>query len=219
MRKISVGARGGAAAALMLWAGGTVAGQQGDMPHTHIEHVMNRWSDTPDQRGLLPTAMAEAKIAAQHAALAAKSSDNLDRTKLHAGHVLHAVDPSVKTSGPGLGYGVTRAAAGTAKHVTLAANSDGASQSVKTHAIHVSTAATNTIMRAEQVVVLARKILAAITVNEAFRLVGHLETVSRQLVVGADANRDGRIGWQEGESGLEQATQYMGFMKQGKGLD
>ena len=38
---------------------------------THIGHVLDGFNGTPDNMGLLPTAMAEAKVAADHAALAA----------------------------------------------------------------------------------------------------------------------------------------------------
>ena len=35
----------------------------------------------------------------QHAGLAVKNPDNLDAIKLHAGHVIHALDPAVETRG------------------------------------------------------------------------------------------------------------------------
>ena len=95
---------------------------QADMLQTHIGHIMESFKDTPKQQGLLPTALEEAKIATQHAALALKSKDNLDQMKLHAGHVIHAVDPTIEAKGPGLGYGVKKAAQSVAQHVELAAS-------------------------------------------------------------------------------------------------
>jgi hypothetical protein len=96
---------------------GVAAQEKPDMLQVHLDHVMNSFKDTPKQMGLLPTALAEANTAIQHAAMAAKATDNLDQMKLHAGHVIHAVDPSVEMKGPGLGYGVKKAAAGVAQHV------------------------------------------------------------------------------------------------------
>src|SRR6478735_4353417 len=87
--------------------------------HTHIGHVMTTWKDTPNMMGFLPAAVADAKVAAAHAALAAKSPDNLDAMKMHAGHVLNALDPTVVAKGPGSGYGVKKAAAGALQHVGL----------------------------------------------------------------------------------------------------
>ena len=73
--------------------------------HAHMGHVADSWGDAPDEAGLLPTASAEAEIAALHAGLAARAS-GLGSMKAHIGHVLNAIDPSVEPSGPGKGYGV-----------------------------------------------------------------------------------------------------------------
>ena len=77
--------------------------------HLHIGHVMTNWRDTPGSRGFLPVAIDEARVAALHAKLAAKSA-TLGDIKLHAAHVLNALDPAVEPSGPGAGYGVKKAA-------------------------------------------------------------------------------------------------------------
>ena len=74
------------------------------MSHSHMGHVTKAWTDTPDGIGLLPTAAAEAEIAAQHAGFAAEQPGNLEWMQMHTRHVLHAVDPSVEPKGPGLGY-------------------------------------------------------------------------------------------------------------------
>ena len=204
--------------AIGLAGGAAIVGAQANMAHGHIGHVMDGWRDTPDEQGFLPTAIAEAEIAAQHAGLAAQSAGNLDRMKLHAGHVINAVDPTLEMRGPGLGYGVKRAAAGAAQHIGLAAGSDGASANVKTHAAHVSTSANNTVTRADEIVTLAQQIQGASSAAEAAPLSERLHMLAGELIPGADANGDGRIGWQEGEGGLEQANQHMGFMKKGEDL-
>ena len=98
--------------------------------HNHIGHVMTMWKDTPGTQGFLPVAIADAKVAATHAGYMQKSPDNLDSLKLHAGHVLNALDPSIEMKGPGSGYGVKRAAAGAANHIQLAAKTEGASKGV-----------------------------------------------------------------------------------------
>ena len=38
------------------------------------------------------------------------------------------------------------------------------------------------------------------------------------ILNGTDANEDGRVGWQEGEGGLAQATTHMGLIKRAEGL-
>ena len=86
---------------------------------------------------------------------------------VHIGHVMNAVDPTVALSGPGLGYGVKRAALGVAAHVNLAAKAPGASPNVVTHANHVGTSARNTVQRADAIVALAQRIQAATSASDA----------------------------------------------------
>jgi hypothetical protein len=142
-----------AATAAFALGSGTLAGQRahsdpegavGSNPaHTHIAHVMSMWKDTPNMQGFLPVAVDDAKVAATRAALMQKSPANLDSMKLHAGHVLHGLDPTLEAKGSG--YGVKRAAAGALQHIQLAAKSEGASQNVQTHTGHVSASLSNVI--------------------------------------------------------------------------
>ena len=193
----------------------TAAAQQ-SMAHVHMGHVLTEWRDTPENRGFLPTAVAEAQVAAQHAGFAAQRPDDLDWMQMPTRHVLHAVDPSVEAAGPGLGYGVRQAARGVADHIRFAADSEGASDNVKLHAHHVATSATNVVERVDEIVEVGHQILAAETAEEAAPLVARMEELAVQLHEGVDADGDGQITWEEG--GLAQAEQHMGFMVQGEGM-
>lgn len=203
--------------ALML-AATVITAQTPDGVKTHIGHVQTSFMGTPMNQGLLPTAIAEAKIAAQHAALALKASGNLDQMKLHAGHVLHAVDPSIEAAGPGLGYGVKRAAMGVAQHVGLAAKVEGASKNVMTHSTHVATSAGNVVKWADEMIAVAREIRAGASSDAVAGHLPHLNMLAQQLYPGIDANKDGNIGWQAGEGGLQQAETHMGLLVKGEGL-
>jgi len=209
-------------AAIVLGAavigGPTTATAAEGMAHAHMGHVSTGWQDTPDQMGLLPTAIAEAKIAAFHAGLAAKQPDNLEWMKTHAKHVLHAVDAGMIADGPGLGYGVKKAAAGAAKHIGFAAAADDASGNVKAHAVHVSTSADNTVERANAIVALAGRVDAAASAAEAAPLVAEMNSIAQMLLDGHDANGDGKITWKAGEGGLMAADKHMGFMRKGEGM-
>jgi hypothetical protein len=176
----------------------------------HIGHVVNGFGDTPGLQGLLPTAMAEARIAAQHATLAAAQPTNLPYMKTHAGHVIHALDPKLIAAGPGLGYGLKRAATQVAIHIELAAAAQGASPTVVTHSKHVATAARNTTARAEQLLALAQKVQAATSATEAAALVSQMVSLADQLIAGADTNGDGRITVEEG--GLQLADEHVKLM-------
>jgi hypothetical protein len=183
---------------------------------THIGHVMNAFSDTPKGLGLLPTAMEEARIASVHAGLAARDPENLAAMKLHAGHVINAVDPGVVTSGPGLGYGVKRAALGVAAHIDLAAKAPGASANVVMHANHVGMSARNTVQRADAIVALAQRIQASASASDAAALVSQLVSLTNELVLGKDTDADGRVGPKEGEGGLQQCDEHVRLLLAGE---
>lgn len=184
----------------------------------HIGHIVNSFSDTPDKQGLLPVAIAEAKTAAQHAALAARAPTNLEGMKTHAGHVINAIDPTIEPKGPGLGYGVKRAAMGIATHIDLAAKSPGASQNVITHAAHVKMSAENTVARCDQIVAIAKQVQASTSAPAAAALVSQLVSLTSQLMTGVDANNDGKVTWEKGEGGLQQVQEHINLMLAGEKL-
>jgi hypothetical protein len=179
---------------------------------------MTMWKDTPNTQGFLPVAVADAKVAATHAGLMQKSTDNLDFMKLHAGHVLHALDPTLEAKGPGSGYGVKRAAAGALQHIQLAAKSEGASHNVQTHAGHMSASLSDVTAWTDQAIATAQKIRAATSASEAVALVTEVIAQTNSIANGIDANNDGSIGWQTGEGGLAQAQTHMDLMVKGEGL-
>ena len=187
--------------------------------HRHMGHVLDGFRGTPEGVGLLPAAGEEAAVAATHAGLATRNPDNLGSIQRHIGHVLNAVDPTVEESGPGKGYGLLKAAQGVATHVRLAADSEGASQNVKTHAAHVGASAGNVVMWAERILELGSQVKEAETAGAAAEMAQEIQMLTQAIVDGQDANEDGRIGWGEGEGGLAQAVQHMNLMKRGEGMD
>lgn len=181
----------------------------------HVGHVASGFGDTPDGMGLLPTAVAEAEVAVQHAGLAARDTENLGAMKTHIGHVQHAIDPTMVENGPGNGYGLIKAANGVATHIELAAGVDGAAANTTRHAPHVAQSARNTVTRAETIMELAGQVQAAESAAVAAPLVAQIQLLAGQLMSGNDADGDGSVGWQEGEGGLETAQQHLGFLMGG----
>jgi hypothetical protein len=182
---------------------------------THIGHVVNSFGDTPGNMGLLPVAFAEARTAAQHAGLAGKAA-NLDGMKLHAGHVINAMDPTIVTAGPGLGYGMKKAALAVANHIELAAKAAGASQNVIMHAEHIATAARNAAAKADQIIALSQKVQASTTTADATALLSQIVALCDQALNGVDAQGTGRVSWQTG--GLQQAQEHVDLMLKGEKL-
>lgn len=183
---------------------------------THIGHVTTTYVDTPEKAGLLVIAFAEANVASQHATLATRTPNDLAAMKLHAGHVLHALDPSQQSSGPGRGFGLRKAAGGVAQHIELAAKEPAASGNVKTHATHVATAARSTLSRVDQAVAIIKQIQGATDAKAAASLVAQLASLCSQLTTGADNNADGRVDWGNGEGGLQQADEHVKLMLAGE---
>jgi len=177
-----------------------------------IGYVVNTFKEAPLLQGLLPAAIAEARIAIQHAGLAGRQPTNLEYMKTHAGHVINALDPTIVKMGPGQQYGVKKAADGVASHIELAAKAEGATPSITVHATHIAMAARNTIARADQVIEIAQKIMASSSATEAAALVAEMTSKAGELIAGADANADGRITWEKGEGGLQAADEHVKLM-------
>ncbi|HEX6144624.1 MAG TPA: hypothetical protein VFZ01_18040 [Geminicoccaceae bacterium] len=197
---------------------GMAEGMMHGEAHAHMGHVTDAWEDTPEGMGFLPTARAEAEIAAQHAELAASRPDDLAWMKMHAAHVVNALDPSLEAEGPGLGYGVRPAAEGVAKHIAFASESGDATDNIRLHAGHVETSASNVVEWSEQIIERGRQVEATDSVEEAARLVMEMQAMTDAVLNGIDANGDGQVTWERGEGGIAQAEQHMQFMREGEGI-
>jgi hypothetical protein len=172
--------------------------------HLHIGHVMTNWRDTPGTRGFLPVAVDEARVAVLHAGLAVKGS-TLDDVKLHAGHVLHALDPTLEPKGPGAGYGIKKAAAGAQQHLEFAARESktgGAAENITTHAAQVSSSLSNVLQWVDQAIAAAQKIRAAADVADAAAPAAELAALTRRI----------------SDEGLQQAQTGMGLILKAEGL-
>jgi hypothetical protein len=190
----------------------TCSGSGQEDAQTHINNVMNSFAAAPDAQGLLPTAFAEAEIAAQHAGLALRDPSDIDAIKSHATHVMHALDPSIQSDGPGLGFGLKSAAESVAQQIELAATATDASTNVVRHSVHVATAAHNVVSKIDGVVALLQQLQNETNAGVTAMLIARVETAVGQIAFGVDANEDGQITWEASEGGLRQAQQHMELM-------
>ena len=181
----------------------------------HLGHILTSWGDTPGQVGLIAVLEEELAIAIAHAGYAVTDLENLENIQLHTDHVRHAVDPASVRSGqgPGLGYGLRRAAEGVLDHLGYAAAAADASDSLKLHAEHVTASGNNVLFWAGKILDKAGQITGgASPVASAFfaeEIVEHLQWIAH----GRDANEDGAIGWEEGEGGLAQMKAHLGYIE------
>jgi hypothetical protein len=151
--------------------------------HAHIGHVMTAWRDTPGQVGLLTIAQSDTRIAGAHTLLLAKSA-TLDDMKLHAGHVLHALDPTVETSGPASGYGAKKAAAGAMQHVGFTAAVDNASAAVKGQATIVAAALADAIAAIDRGIAAVHRVRAATSPADAASAGRELQPIVDEIARG-----------------------------------
>lgn len=192
---------------------------QAPSAYSELNLVAVSYPDTPNGQGLLPTALAEADIALQHARLAVEDSLSLVQMRRHAGHAIHALDPAVVGGvGPGLGYGVRQSATEAAQHVEVAASADSLSENIAVHALAISTSLANAEQWSGQAVELAQEIQSARSVAAARPLVSRLVSLCHAIRWGRDADGDGIVGWTQGEGGLAQAEYHMNLLRRGEGL-
>jgi len=187
--------------------------------HLHLGHVMTNWRDTPQNVGFLTAAISDANVGAVHAKLALQATDDLAAMKLHAGHVLHALDPSIEPRGPASGYGVKKAATGALQHLDFAVQGEGSTANIKMHAMHVSASLNDVLQWTERAVAIAQQIRSAETAAAAAALLNDLVSLTTAITDGMDANHDGQVGWQSGEGGLQQAQIHMALLMKGEGLE
>ncbi|MBM4183121.1 MAG: hypothetical protein FJ207_02735 [Gemmatimonadetes bacterium] len=206
----------GVGALLVLQA--APASAQADDVHGRIAQVAVAFEGTPTGQGLLTTAAHEAAIAAQHVEFANAVGASFADVQLHVSHALHALDPSLAPSGPGLGYGVRHAVDAAATHLGMAASDSLASENVKVHAEHVAVILANVTARVDQAVALAAEVMAASSAAPVASLLARLSEHCETVVAGRDIDGDGRIGWRASEGGLRQAAQHMTLLQRGEGL-
>jgi hypothetical protein len=169
--------------------------------HLHLGHVMTNWRDTPGTRGFLPVALDEARVAVLHARLAAKGA-SLDDVTLHAGHVLHALDPVAEPKGPGAGYGVKKAVTGARQHLDVAAMAEGATATLAADAAQVSASLSDVLLMVDQAIAAAQKARTATDAAEAARAAGDLAALAQRI----------------SDEGLERAATRMGEVLKAEGL-
>ena len=108
-----------------------VAGQQTGEALTHFNHVAAGFTGAPGGRGLVVTTAIEVNTAMMYANFAAGNPTNLDAMKTNVRNVLHALAPEQGAKGPGLGFGVKRAAEAVVTHIELAVKAPGASETLR----------------------------------------------------------------------------------------
>lgn len=203
------------AALVALVAPPALLAQGVDVTRARVHTILTAASDTPGGQGLLPTALAEAHIAVEHAARARRAGDDLAAIQEHARGVIHAIDPMRIGSGPGLGYGLRRAVVQVGQELDLARAADGRAD-VATAAPRALAAAGHVLGWATALVDLAERIQAATSASDAHALAVEMVALSRRLAAGVDVDRDGHVTFAPGEAGLYLLRLSVSLVAQGR---
>lgn len=171
--------------------------------HVHVGHALTGWVDTPEQRGLFVTAEKEAMTVADQAKLASESQD-LAAIKRHAHAIIHAIDPSRESSGPGTGYGLRKALVEADAHMGYAAQSPDASRNLKSTVENYHRNQAVVMERAELILALAESIVDTDSPAEASALAKEMHKLAIRNLKGVDEDGDGVIGSTPREYGLKQ---------------
>ena len=131
--------------------------------------------------GLLTVALSDTRVAAAHALLTSKST-SLDDLKLHAGHVLHALDPAVEPKGPASGYGAKKATRGRCSMSASPPRSKRIGGASRASAGVVSATLTETNAAIDRAIAVAQNIRAATSPADA-------ATLARELPGADDRDR------------------------------
>jgi hypothetical protein len=192
--------------ALALSPAGTAEGQarESSQALTHLAHVSTGFSGAPGGRGLAVTAAVEVSTAMRFANVAAGRPTDLAAMQAAVRNVQHALATADGAKGPGLGFGVTRAAEAIAMHVGLALKAPDASETIRKHAPGIVAAAQALAARAQTMSSLCTRVLAASSAAEAAKLAGELRTLALALDTGTDVNGNGRVDPDAVEPGMNQ---------------
>ena len=181
-----------------------VPGQQTGEALTHFNHVATGFTGAPGGKGLVVTTAIEVNTAMMYANFAAGNPTSLDAMKSNVRNVLHALAPEPGAKGPGLGFGVKRAAEAVVTHIELAVKSPGASETLRKLGPAVAQAGRAVAARAQEMTDLGKRVLAAQTATQAAPLVEQLRALALQLDLGRDANGNGQIEVNAVEPGMNQ---------------
>lgn len=174
--------------ALLNLSGCIVSTVRPTIAHVHVGHSLTGWVDTPNQEGLLTTARRDAAIAVEHARYAVEGAADMANLKMHVGHVVHAIDPTLEKQGPGTGYGLLRALDGYADHLRFAVESADASANLKEGAGQVIETAAAPRRDARLVLALAREVAATGKAETAVALALEIQTLCGRIAAGIDAS-------------------------------
>lgn len=172
---------------------------------------------TPGNVGYLRLAEAEAATALEQVDLSLAAED-LTSMQSHLRNLLTTIAPSNTQSGMQTRTGLIYATAAINANLSIAQQMEGASANLKTQAGRAIVASDNVIEWVQEVAAMTETALQSPSIETARKTMVPARAALHDVIYGTDADGDGKIGWHQGEGGLQQVREYVEYLAKGEGL-
>lgn len=176
--------------------------------HAHVGHALTAWRDTPNEQGLFIVAEKETRIALDETISAIASAQNQTKMRTHLSSALQALNADLTEGGNNSAYGAVRALNGATDHMVFAAESDDASQNLKTM-VHQFAEAQVGVMDRIKLAVEVIRLAQQSHGQEKQDLLLQLKKTLYSALEGDDVDHDGKIGPGQEEYGLLQLREII----------
>jgi hypothetical protein len=206
------------ACSIVILGGVAAVAQDADsLTRARLGTLLTAAPGTPEGKGLLPTALAEAQTAMAQAGLAEKASEDLAAMQQAAGGVLHALDPALTGGGPGLGYGLRRALEELIAQIEATAAADRKEDvaQVSPRALAAAHAAQQTV---EALADAAKRLQSTKSAADAAPLARQMRELAGHVLVGPGVTRDrapGAIAPVSGLYGVQSSLAVLFVVREG----
>jgi len=191
---------------------GGCANQAPTIAHVHVGHALTGWRDTPGKEGLFVLAEDKAQQALDSAESASKATNDINKIKSDINLSVEATNPSQNTIDGKKRYGLKQSVEGAVDHITFAADSDDASDNIKSSAKAFANNSTTVLERCDLITALGEDIKNTSSVDEAVVLTAEVLNLARANVHGEDSDGDGILGSNPSEYGLTQLRKQLDAM-------
>jgi DnaJ-domain-containing protein 1 len=172
--------------------------------HVHLGHALTGVHVTPGKSGYLIVAEERAEAIRELATTAASAND-LSRIKPQ---VAAAVQATLSENQFGLKHSLVQAS----NHIAFAAASEDASENVRKFATQFANDIVRVVERCELIGLLGKDVAASTAADEARLLAAEIERLADQNLNGEDADKDGVVGGQPREFGMQQLRHELDTM-------
>ncbi len=165
-------------------------------------------------RGLLDSALTEARFALQHAGLAS-GANNIGGVHLHAEHTINIIEGTMVDydgnggpQNPGTGKGLYVYVDTLDELLGMTVNMPGIEPTVQNNAENMRICIANARQWADQLMVVEKNIIASDDFDAVQPLLAEASELAEKITVGFDQNQSGQVDPFEGECGLQDISRY-----------